>query len=178
MTNAPMLCAVCRRPFKPKRKTQVTCSTACSGNRYTPVPKVVKECAWCRRPFEGFPSRVYCSAACSDAFFKAEYEERRRRSEGKLVYLWFDEGAQLPYYVGSGYSGREAEPHPGLRDPARVVVVKRRLTPGWALFYESCLISAMRACGAPLVNERDPLTRSPAGPMCVDELAGETIAAT
>lgn len=161
-------CKVCGKNFELKRNNQVTCSTACSRNRYTPVPRVPITCgnATCGRTFSGVPSRVYCSATCSAAHFRAEYEAGRRycgraSDPGVSVYLWFDAGAALPYYVGSGLPGRESEPHGALRPPARVEVLLTGLVRGAAEFAESVAILALRACGAPLVNAQLPRTTEP-----------------
>lgn len=156
-------CVVCQKPFVPKRKRQVTCGGACADNRYVPAPCFVKQCAWCGTTFSGVAARVYCSNECSDARFKAKYEEAKAKAGHSYVYLWFDAGARLPYYVGSGVLGRAWEEHEGLRAPATVTLLRDGLTPDGALFLESSAIRLLRLLGAELENLAEPCATQPEG---------------
>lgn len=130
---------------------------SCKQQNYMPREREQKTCEHCKASFEGLKSRKFCSTDCGKAFFKAKYEASKTVREGVYVYLWFDDCATLPYYVGSGTGTRAEQQHVGLRDPARVEIVRQGLTREEALLVESTLIKALKLVGATLVNVANPM---------------------
>ena len=161
-------CAVCPALFVMQRKNQVTCSTKCSQSRYTKMPDVPLECAECHVEFHGHPRRKFCKEACRVLYYEKCYETAPRLTDTSLyVYLWFDKGAQLPYYVGSGGGTRSHDQHGNMRMPHAVVIARSGLTGEGALLIESTLIEFCLLLGAKLENTHNPLVRQERPPLTI-----------
>lgn len=161
-------CVVCGKRFDKLRRNQVTCSTECSRNRYTRMPDVTIECLQCRKPFIGHPSRKFCCVPCREWFYEECYDNAPvQSSAGLYVYMWFDEGASLPYYVGHGGGSRVTDPHTGVRPPARYEIIRNNLTGEGALLLEATIIDLLMMLEAPLVNVKNPLARTERPPLTI-----------
>ena len=134
---------------------------------YSPVcvdVPVTTQCSRCGVEFEGPAGREYCGTRCHE---DAAGLAGNLTEAALYVYLWFDKGAQLPYYVGSGGGTRSHDKHGSLRDPHAVVIARSGLTGEGALLIESTLIEFCLLLGAKLENSHNPLVRQERPPLTI-----------